>query len=91
SILEDSGYVDTLKALGTAPFLFFRATLNSRGKYEYQRLSKETKKTEVQSKSISIPVSPVGSPFGFTDKDWEFVSEIKSESKKIHIVFGFQF
>jgi len=91
SILEDSGYVETLKALGSAPFLFVVVTLTSRGKYEYERLSKETKETKVQAKQISIPVSPVGSPFGFTDGDWEFVSGRKSESKKIHVVFGFQF
>jgi len=91
SILEDSGYVETLKALGSAPFLFVVVTLTARGKYEYQRLSKETKETEVQAKQISIPVSPVGSPFGFTDGDWEFVTGRKSESKKIHVVFGFKF
>lgn len=37
------------------------------------------------------PPSPVGSPFGFLDEDWEAVSERKNDSGRLYTVLGHQF
>jgi hypothetical protein len=34
---------------------------------------------------------PVGSPFGFTEHDWEFVEGERSKSEILRAVFGYQF
>jgi len=93
TILEESGFVRLIKALGTAPFLFHSVTLTPRGKYEIQRLEKEKNQSEDTTKKHKIPppLSPVGSPYGFTEEDWELVAKRKSESIKIHVAFGLQF
>ena len=42
--------------------------------------------------SVDIrPPSPVGSPFGFTDEDWETVAERKSNPQRLFTVLGHQF
>jgi hypothetical protein len=40
---------------------------------------------------IHEPMTPVGSPYGFTDEDWETVSEKKSRGSTLSVVFGYQF
>jgi hypothetical protein len=48
--------------------------------------------TETATMSVAIrPPSPVGSPFGFTDEDWETVAERKSNTQQLFTVFGHQF
>jgi hypothetical protein len=37
------------------------------------------------------PVSPIGSPYGFTDKDWETVSTWKANRNILYVVFGCKF
>ncbi len=37
------------------------------------------------------PSSPVGSPYGFEDEDWEIVADRKERKDQLRVVFGFQF
>jgi len=37
------------------------------------------------------PPSPVGSPYGFTDEDWEVVAERKGRADRLYVVLGHQF
>jgi hypothetical protein len=37
------------------------------------------------------PPSPIGSPYGFTDKDWESVSAWKANKNVLYVVFGCKF
>ena len=90
SVLEESGYVDLLKVMGTAPYMFRDATLTSRGRFEYERATREAEIEPTQSQ-ITRPISPVGSPYGFSDEDWEFVTERKSRPGQLIIVMGYQF
>jgi hypothetical protein len=47
--------------------------------------------TEPVTMEIVRSPSPVGSPFGFTDEDWEAVSECKSDTQRLFTVLGHQF
>jgi hypothetical protein len=42
-------------------------------------------------REVSLPPAPIGSPYGFTDEDWEAVSERKHESQVLYAVLGHQF
>ena len=37
------------------------------------------------------PPAPIGSPYGFTDEDWETVSERRGHSSRLYAVLGHQF
>ncbi len=45
----------------------------------------------VTDQRITLPPSPVGSPYGFTEEDWETLSTRKQDSDRIYIVFDLQF
>jgi hypothetical protein len=97
--LEMNGYAEARKYLGTAPYTFGRVGLTTFGRYEYQRLTSETETPEDQVEEVSaapqrhVPrqPTPVGSPFGFTELDWEFVEGERSKSEILRVVFGYQF
>ena len=38
-----------------------------------------------------LPPVPIGSPYGFTDEDWEIVSERKGRQDRVYTVLGHQF
>lgn len=42
-------------------------------------------------RQVTLPPAPMGSPYGFTDEDWEAVSEQKNQSQVLYAVFGHQF
>lgn len=44
-----------------------------------------------ESVASILPPAPVGSPYGFTDDDWETVSERKGHSGRLYAVLGHQF
>lgn len=90
SILVENGLAEWVRWLGTAPFIFGQVGITSRGRYEFERLKKEEQKEGIVSMITRAP-TPVGSPYGFTDEDWEFVTGRKSESNKLYVVFGYQF
>lgn len=52
--------------------------------------SKDTEAAE-PTRQISLPPAPVGSPYGFTDEDWEFIASQKGNSGELLVVMGYQF
>jgi hypothetical protein len=93
SWLERNGYVTASKYLGTAPFTFGRAELTPFGRYGYQRLTLEGEPPLAARTNRSLqelPV-PVGSPFGFTELDWEFVQGERAKTRVLRVVLGYQF
>lgn len=91
TILEESGYVELLRYMGTAPFDFGEIILLPRGKYEYERMTEKKAVSQTTEAEIFRPPGPVGSPYGFNDEDWEIVAEVKGRPGQLHVVFGFQF
>jgi len=90
--LKDLGAVEVVKWLGTAPYNFGAVMVNSRGKYLYHEIKKKTDKMEKEKKLLpERPVNPVGSPYGFTDDDWEFVSLRREDRSTLNVVFGLQY
>ena len=105
--LVGSGYVEWIQTFGTAPYDFNAVSITSRGRYENQRLAADLEgrsDTAVGKEPPSVfagpdsvrevlplPPSPIGSPYGFTDEDWEAVSERKHQSQVLHAVLGHQF
>jgi len=106
ALLVDSGYAEWIRTFGTAPYDFNSVMITSRGRYENQRAALEPESLPVSdrpSESGSVverpdsihtgvlPPSPIGSPYGFTDEDWETVSERKHQSQTLYVVLGNQF
>jgi len=91
-VLSESGIVELFRYLGTAPFVFGQVTITPRGRYEWERM-KSLQAVKAQTiPSVSVrPPTPVGSPYGFTDIDWEIVSEAKTRSDEIRVVLGHPF
>lgn len=46
---------------------------------------------EASVPSINPPPSPIGSPYGFADEDWEIVAERKGARDRLNVVLGYQF
>ena len=94
ALLVESGLVQWVRTFGTAPFDFRSALITSRGRYENERMSQmnqQTKTSAVSNVQALRPPSPVGSPYGFNDEDWEVVAERKANINNLHIVLGYQF
>jgi hypothetical protein len=92
SILIDATYVEWLQEFGTNPFDFSCVWITPRGKLEYERAKKEYEQSSSTAKTmIHEPLTPVGSPYGFKDEDWETVADKKSRANTLSVVFGYQF
>lgn len=104
ALLVESGYAEWIQVMGTAPFDFGDAYITSRGRYEQQRRSAAESKGSPQPAVApagatmptnhtiqSLPPTPVGSPYGFTDEDWETVSRHKARADRLYVAFGHQF
>lgn len=94
AILEGTGYIEAMKWIGTGLFRFGSVRITSRGKYEVERQLIEKEPPEESQKEmprIIKPPTPIGSPFGFTDLDWEAVAEAKDKSNILFVVLGYQF
>jgi len=92
--LKDLGAIEVYNWLGTAPYKFGSVTVNPRGKYLYQEMKKkisEAGKREERNLLPERPINPVGSPYGFTDADWKFVSSRREDRNTLNVVFGLQF
>lgn len=88
--LEDLGAVKALRTLGTAPYNFYLLTLQSRGKFMYYEISKP--KESVKGATLpERPYNPVGSPFGFSETDWEEVALHKRKKDVLYVVLGMKF
>jgi hypothetical protein len=102
ALLVDSGYAEWVQTMGTAPFDFADAYITSRGRYEHQRLNadakaqKQLKPPNLEGVPVTagakstLPPSPAGSPYGFTDEDWEVVSRHKARADRLYVVLGHQ-
>jgi hypothetical protein len=93
ALLRQNGFLDGLDFFGTAPFDFGQVHVTPFGRYEYQRARTDEGGEAEPSRAPSIdrlPV-PVGSPFGFTDLDWEYVSREKGKSDQLKVALGYQF
>ena len=94
--LDDRNLLDRVNFLGTKPFSFGYVSLNSRGRYIYHELlnsENEGKGKENKNNSQIVTNQPLaaGSPFGFTDLDWEFVQNESNKKGKLKVVLGYQF
>jgi len=92
--LEDLGSVGVFKWFGNSPYNFGNVLVNSRGKYLYHEMKKKTDEAENKEEKKLLPerpVNPVGSPYGFTDGDWEFVSIRRDDRSTLNVVFGLQY
>ena len=38
-----------------------------------------------------MPPAPIGSPYGFSDEDWEHIAQLKSKTAELRVVLGYQF
>lgn len=93
TILGESGMVEVMRWLGTAPFVFGQVGITSRGRYELERMTsgKELQQAPSRYPLVTRPPIPVGSPFGFTDIDWETVADAHSRSDELRVVLGHPF
>lgn len=91
TILYESGFVDWLQTFGTAPYDFNQVEVTARGRYEAERLSVVDLEGIEDVLLFPRPPSPVGSPFGFTDLDWETVADRKARKGVVQVVMGHQF
>ncbi len=91
--LEGIGAIKVLRALGTAPYRFHSVEITTRGRYLYHELTKEIEEnmTEMKQQLPSTPLNPVGSPYGFDEFDWEFVSLKMRDKNTIYISLGLQY
>lgn len=104
-LLIDLGHAEWVQTMGTAPVGLGEVYVTSRGRYENQRrvaAAAEKGRGQQQPKPSAINVSstwekptlppaPVGSPYGFTDEDWEVVSRRKARVDRVYVVLGHQF
>jgi len=90
AILRENGYIEWQQWLGTHPFDFGYVEITPRGKAEYESAVEQSKNMHTVP-VISPAVTPVGSPYGFHDSDWELVTERKAERSKLFVVVGHPF
>jgi hypothetical protein len=91
--LDDRDLIERHNYLGTSPFNFGHIYLNSRGNYIYHELQNSFEKNNeiASSKIVSNQPLAAGSPFGFTDLDWEYVQKELGKPHSLKIIFGYQF
>jgi hypothetical protein len=98
STLEENGYVEVARYLGTRPFSFKYVALTTRGRREAERLVVRKAPTEAAPTSTASPSvprvrrspDPVGSPYGFEDADWESVERDRRDGHQLIVVLGHQ-
>lgn len=94
TVLVETGLAEWEQLLGTAPYVFGRVGITPRGRYELERME-SAEKSEMKSEQKVTPIqrtpTPVGSPYGFQDEDWESVTERKSATSNLNVVLGYQF
>jgi len=100
AVLQQSGYVEWRQYIGTAPFIFGHVWITPAGRYEAERIlstNEEPHEGTVgdqkvpRQPTITLPPTPIGSPYGFKDEDWEYIAQQKDHPGKLNIVFGYQF
>jgi hypothetical protein len=75
----------------------FNVWLTPLGQYQYKLLMTTSgDPDDAQSESPNGPriprlPAPIGSPYGFTDHDWEYIDSRNQEQGQLRVVFGYQF
>ena len=127
-LLNDYGWVEVLRTMGTTPYHFNRIRITSRGRYEIQQRNAIGETIDIVSGEVISTIdqnaiqirplpnsddvlaitirsilenfideirsrtrSPVGSPYGFEDEDWEIVSSRKNDRSNLYVTFGLKF
>jgi len=91
SVLESSGYVRVQRSLNNAPFDFRDVMLTPGGRAEWERARTEARSAQTSPDAAVRPSpQPVGSPFGFTDLDWEWIGQ-QRQAATLKVCFGHQF
>jgi hypothetical protein len=91
TVLREAGLVEWLQTMGTGPYDFNVVWMTPRGRYEFERTINQPEAETVHEVQVARPPSPVGSPFGFTDYDWEIVADRKSRNDILYVVLGYKF
>ena len=91
SILVDYGYATWMQYSGTAPFDFGEVEITPIGRLEIEKTINKSQNLKGEPQSVSAPLTPIGSPYGFQDEDWEFVAGRKSQNDRLFVVLGYQF
>ncbi|MEX2182212.1 MAG: hypothetical protein WD771_09235 [Gemmatimonadaceae bacterium] len=100
AILDDYGHVEIMRFLGTAPFNFGYVEITPRGRFEIEKQRTAVRHAESSATAptaspapmrLTAPLTPVGSPFGFTDYDWEIVASRRGDAQHLNVVLGCQF
>ena len=102
TLLHDSGYVEWVQYLETVDYDFAQAWVTPAGRMEGERLSAifagplqleaaATKTDKTAQPQVSLPPSPIGSPYGFSDEDWEHIAQVRSRTSELRVVLGYQF
>lgn len=97
-LLVRTGDAIIMKALGTHPFTFQFVQLTPRGRLTAEEIVSDDHLEEEPSSDTDvaesvlelITIAPVGSPFGFTDTDWEYVQRDKKLSQVLIVSLGMQ-
>ncbi len=99
SLLEFNGFAETMRTMGTAPFEFSEVWATALGKREAQRATLRQKLSPEDAPTDDAPdmaalsrfPAPVGSPYGFTEEDWEYVESERARISVLKVVVGYQF
>ena len=95
TILQEAGLVEWYQTLGTAPYRFNEVRITSRGRFELERALTPTPTPTPAQPAGDVPplrsLSPVGSPYGFREEDWEALNERKPTPDVLFVVVGHQF
>ena len=104
TVLVEDGHAEWQQFYGTNPYSFGIVGVTARGRYEYERAKgpgptsaaksgkaqRTTRLPALEQELRTRPPLPIGSPYGFTDQDWELVAYRKSRSDVLFVVFGHQ-
>ena len=90
SLLVEARLAEWIQALGTAPYDFVAASITARGRAEHQRAISQSH-SQNEMTFVARPPTPVGSPYGFQDEDWEVVIERRMSPDTLFVCFGYQF
>ncbi len=90
TMLVDLGHLEWLRTMGTAPYNFSAVELTALGRYQYEESVASDDGTVATLGKVQTP-SPIGSPYGFTDQDWEATAQAKGATEKLFVVFGYPF
>jgi hypothetical protein len=101
-LLHNSGYVDWVQYLETVDYDFAEVWITPVGRYEAERVSGifeeplalatgHNPNRTAERSEITLPPTPIGSPYGFNDTDWEYIAQQKARSDQLVVVMGYQF